>query len=154
MRFRNTTEIPNDWLRAAIAAVKPANVSNFEVWVKNGESGICGKAYVQGCSFSGKANPYILLRVAKKLQTDSRFNKPYHYYDSAMVGKGYLAHFYLYTRRELVLFVLAHELRHLWQSKIRKGYRVWGALGQYSERDADAYALRMVRRYRRGDLRI
>ena len=29
---------------------------------------------------------------------------------------------------------------------------VWGARGQFSERDADAYALQALRKYRRGEL--
>lgn len=56
------------------------------------------------------------------------------------------------NRREALLYVVAHELRHLWQARVPRGRRVWGARGQFSERDADAWALRMLRRYRRGEL--
>ncbi len=57
--------------------------------------------------------------------------------------------------REVIRFVkpsdvvTAHELRHLWQAQHPKGWRVWGSRGQYSERDADAYAIRMLRAWRR-----
>jgi hypothetical protein len=55
------------------------------------------------------------------------------------------------TREEAVLFVLAHEMRHLWQARVRRGRRVWGSRGVLSERDADAYALRALRHWRRGE---
>ena len=61
---------------------------------------------------------------------------------------------FLGSRIEALLWVLAHELRHLWQAAStgkRRGM-VYGAKGRFSERDADAYALQMLRRYRRGEL--
>lgn len=55
----------------------------------------------------------------------------------------------VYTPEEALLFVLAHELRHLWQYRVPRGGRVWGARWQYSERDADCYAIGVLRRWRR-----
>lgn len=52
------------------------------------------------------------------------------------------------NRIEALVYVLAHELRHQWQAIHPKGWRVWGARGQYSERDADAYAIKMLRNWR------
>ena len=37
------------------------------------------------------------------------------------------------------------------RARIPRGRRVWGARGQFSERDADAYAIRMLRAWRRRD---
>jgi len=54
-----------------------------------------------------------------------------------------------YNRVEALVAITAHELRHLWQAQHPKGWRVWGARGQFSERDADAYALHMLRLWRR-----
>jgi hypothetical protein len=61
----------------------------------------------------------------------------------------------LLSREEAVILVMAHELRHLWQmnhytrgSQGKEG-RVWGSKGQYSNRDADAYAIRKIREWRR-----
>jgi len=72
------------------------------------------------------------------------------------------------NRIEALLFVIAHELRHMWQGngkqasaegmppsfeprrKSRHGM-VYGSRGKFSERDADAYAIQMLRRYRRGE---
>jgi hypothetical protein len=53
---------------------------------------------------------------------------------------------------EALIMLVAHELRHLWQADHPKGWRVYGARGVYSERDADAYALQMLRKYRRGEI--
>ncbi len=55
----------------------------------------------------------------------------------------------LYSRIEALVLVTAHELRHLWQAQHPKGWRAWGSRGQYSERDADAYAIRTLRAWRR-----
>jgi hypothetical protein len=55
----------------------------------------------------------------------------------------------VYSEREALLFILAHEIRHLWQKTTPRGDRVYGARGRYSERDADCYALGVVRRWRR-----
>jgi hypothetical protein len=63
-------------------------------------------------------------------------------------GRGYLGSVE-YTQEEAILHLLAHEMRHLWQVKIPSGWRVWGARGRYSERDCDAYAIRVVRHWRR-----
>jgi hypothetical protein len=46
------------------------------------------------------------------------------------------------------------EIRHVWRSQIEEWERrrrgmVWGARGVFSERDADAFAIRKVREYRR-----
>ena len=61
---------------------------------------------------------------------------------------GYIDHILL-SREEAVVHVIAHELRHLWQAKVKKGYRVWGTRGQFSDRDADAFAIRKTREWRR-----
>lgn len=51
---------------------------------------------------------------------------------------------------EAVLYVLAHEVRHIIQARYaRPRDRVWGTRGQYSERDAEAFGLRVLRRWRR-----
>jgi hypothetical protein len=53
------------------------------------------------------------------------------------------------SREEALVHILAHELRHFWQKNHpgRRG-KVWGARGLYSDRDADAYAIRKMREWR------
>lgn len=54
---------------------------------------------------------------------------------------------------ESLVYLIAHGVRHVWQSKHCRGRRVWGAKGQFSDRDACAYGLHMLRCWRRGDER-
>lgn len=65
-------------------------------------------------------------------------------------GKGYLPSVE-FTREEAILHLVAHELRHLYQAlhPTRQRDRVWGSRGQFSERDADAYAISRTRHWRR-----
>ena len=102
-----------------------------------------GRAYTQGSSFHDRACPFVVVSVAK---TDAKARYIY------PKGNGYLGGA-VGNRKEAVLFVMAHELRHLWQAKHTRG-KVYGAKGRYSERDADAYALHMLRQYRRGELNL
>lgn len=134
MRLKNSTDIPDDWIRACVAAVRPPGISNFQVTVTNTTAG----ASRGRMTFDGG----VLVRVPRT-EKGARFVHN--------VGGAYLPIAYG-SRRETLLVVLAHELRHLWQQRIPRGRRVWGSRGQYSERDADAYALQMLRRYRRGEL--
>jgi hypothetical protein len=61
----------------------------------------------------------------------------------------HLKHLVLDQTEELV-DTLAHEFRHFWQSnhKTKRG-KVKGSRGQYSEKDADAYAIKKVREWRK-----
>jgi hypothetical protein len=65
-------------------------------------------------------------------------------------GRGYLPGVE-YTREEAIVHLVAHELKHLYQAlhPTRQRGRVWGARGQFSERDADAYAIGRTRHWRR-----
>jgi hypothetical protein len=141
MRLKNYTSIDTDWLRKATAAVKPANVTNFDISFKNCAHGNRGRAYTNGCSYHSTHAPLVVVALSKATKFPYR----------TVEGKGYLG-ITCYTLKEVAVLIIAHELRHLWQSKVKKGWRVWGAKGQYSERDADAYGLRMLRAYRRGEL--
>jgi len=117
-------------VREIAAFVKPSGVTNFSVWVKRS----CRPCVAGTCY--GHRN-YIVARVGKL-----RF--PY-----TSVDHGAYLGVKTYTMEEALVGLIAHELRHLWQKKVKHGWRVWGAKGQYSERDADAYAIRKVREWRR-----
>jgi hypothetical protein len=142
MRLKNHTDISDEWIRACIRAVRPAGISNFDVRVSNLKGwGCVGRAYSEGSAYHDRADPFIVVRLAP-VKTFRRYSYPAH--------GGYLPHTWG-SRKEALLFVIAHELRHLWQANHSRG-KVWGAKGRYSERDADAFALSMLRRYRRGEL--
>jgi len=141
MRLRNHTNIPAGAIRAMVRFVVPSGVAGFDVRVSNlGGSGVRGRAYHHGCSLHDRACPFVVVSVQRKG----------HLAPWTPTRGGYLP-MPAMTREEGVLFVLAHELRHMWQSKVKHGRRVYGARGQFSERDADAYALRALRHWRRGE---
>ena len=141
MRLKNTcTLFDDDLVRRVIAFVKPSGVAGFNVNVKNsGSPGACGRAYVSGCSHgSNGGRVLVVCRLGKTVF-------PYRYEPRR---GGYLP-WRVFSYEELLVHIMAHELRHHWQTLVPRGWRVWGARGRYSERDADAYAIRMVRAWRR-----
>lgn len=144
MRLRNHTDIQTETIRAIIAAVRPSGISRFDVRVSNttGRGG-AGRAYMNGSGYHATADPFIVIRVPRT-EALARYR---------MKARGGYLPSDIGSRTECLLFILAHELRHLWQAKHKRG-RVYGARGRFSERDADAYALRMLRAYRRGELAI
>lgn len=136
-----------------IREVKPPGVTGFDVRIKCGR--IRGWAYTQGCTGrslkGGRRNakgrhvwniPYVVVYIPAYAERQGRI------YHRSEPHKGYLG-VTCYTRTEACVYILAHELRHLWQARVKKGHRVWGARGQYSERDADAYAIGRLRQWRR-----
>ena len=137
MRLRNYTDIPDDTVRALIRAVRPSGISNFDVRVSNGQH-FRGMAYTHGSGYHDRADPFIVCAIQKKAHV-------------VRPATGAYLPTVLGSRIEQLIWLLAHELRHMWQAKHSRG-RVYGSRGRYSERDADAYALRMLRRYRRGEL--
>lgn len=139
MRLTNYTKFPTERLKEIIRFVKPSNVTKFDISFKNSSNGMKGKAYTQGCSYHDRCCPLVTIGVAVR---------PPRYPNVTDFGKGYLRSVQ-FTLEEDVVHLVAHELRHLWQAKVPRGWRVWGARGQYSERDADAYAIRMTRAWRR-----
>ena len=152
MRLKNHTDIPTEQIREIIRAVRPAGISNFDVRISNfgvnahmkGRNGARGRAYTQGSAYHDRADPFIVAGISPAISWVPRV---------CPAEGGYLEHAWG-TRIEALLWVLAHELRHLWQA-VGTGKRrgmVYGAKGKFSERDADAYALRMLRAYRRGEL--
>lgn len=141
MKLVNYTGLDDTWVRKMIAAVKPHNVSKFDISFKNCGFGHRGRAYWAGCSYHHSSNALVIVSLSKKAK-----------YPYITPSRGAYLCVRLFSLKESALFIAAHELRHLWQAKVEKGWRVWGAKGQFSERDADAYALRMVRAYRRGEL--
>ena len=140
MRLRNYTDIDDVLIRRMIAFAVPSGVTGFDVRISNlGGGGVRGRAYYRGSGFHDRACPFVIVSVQRGERLPQRG-----------ASRGYLP-MPAMSRTEAVLCVLAHELRHLWQAKVKKGRRVWGARGQFSERDADSYALRALRHWRRGE---
>lgn len=154
MRIRNNTSFERAEIQAAIRFVKPTGVSGFDVWIKSGRTHR-GVAYCEGNTRrSSRGNftdrpgqrttrtPYVLVTIPPKPDRPGKIRVKW------IEWKGYLGGV-CYNRAEALVYLLAHELRHLWHAKGKRGRRVWGARGKYSERDADAYAIGKLRHWRR-----
>lgn len=156
MRFKNTTKADDSLLREIVRFVCPPGVTKFSIWFKNympdlqcwsGERGAGGLKPVVRLGFCGAcycSRRHVVCRISPPV----RFTEPY-MGAGEVARSGYLP-WHAYTWDEAVVALAAHELRHLWQHKHSRG-RVWGARGRQSERDCDAYAIRMVRAWRRRD---
>jgi len=144
-RWRNYTDLPDEELKAIYAAVLPSGLPGHDIEIKNCAHGPGrGMAYTRGSSYHATARPFIVVSVPKT-ERAARHVWP--------GGDGYLPHV-TGSRREVFVYILAHELRHLQQAQAKTRLRgmVWGARGRFSERDCDAHAIQIVRRYRRGEL--
>lgn len=129
MRLKNTTDIPDALVREVIRFVKPPGCGGVTVKLKNSQSDYAGSAW-------GRRLVIVRIGGAKRFPV------------RRAARDGYLS-FWVFNRIEALVAVMAHELRHVWQAYHPRGWRVWGARGQFSERDADAYALRTLRAWRR-----
>lgn len=157
MRLKNYTDFQDKKIREIIQFARPNGISNFDVRISNSKTRIfCGCCYYNGAEVHDTADPFIVVRITRnenefpylvqyKPQKRNRmeYNPKTLKFESVSYStgsRGYLDH-RLLSREEALVHVIAHELRHLWQAKVKKGYRVWGARGQFSERDADAFEI-------------
>lgn len=158
--IRNYTEVPDDLIREMIAFAKPPGTTGFEIAFKNTRpNGWRGWAYSGGTGMyvqNGRHpwKPLITVFVPKGVN-GKQSPCPVNGYDNRAdvararrFQRGYMTGGW-WTDHERLLHLIAHEMRHLWQRRVKRGRRVWGARGQMSERDADAYAIGIVRRWRR-----
>lgn len=146
-RWRNYTDLPDDVCRKIYEAVLPSGLAAHDVEIKNnGSGGGRGMAYTHGSGYHTTARPFVVVSIP----TTERAARVIRHADGA---RGYLPVVHG-SRLESFVYLIAHELRHLWQAKAKGKPRgmVYGAKGRFSERDASAYGLRMLRRYRRGEL--
>src|SRR3990167_10614729 len=161
MRITNTTDIQNELIREIISFVRPSGISKFDVMVKNGEQ-IAGKAYSKGSSYDATADPFVVCRVPEDkgikrtyLQMGAVILKqPVNNYPRILItyqighlkGKRY----WLTNRIECLVYIMAHELRHIWQAKMKnkKGYYP-KSRGRFSEIDTEGYAITKLRAWRK-----
>lgn len=161
MRLRNTTDIPNEVARQVIKFVMPSGVTNVDVMLKNSANHYGGMAYINGTSYHGNNRKLVTVRIGGEYRRTGSFKRigfpkvvrqfkqfpfmltPYQY------GQHKGRKVWIANRIEMLVYIAAHELRHIWQGKAKNksGY-AWGSRGRYSEIDTEAYALRMLRRWR------
>lgn len=179
MKLINTTDIPDEEVREKIKFVIPNGVltSKYTIRLNNSSNGtngyflrsnlnICIRLSKKGYPYPQRRNYDPEIRRPKRRITFlfQKFSERrqvwqwwYHkkYYESikdtpkAFSSGGYITSIIL-SREESLVHTLAHELRHYWQlNHLGKRGKVWGARGKFSERDADAYAIRKTREWRR-----
>ena len=164
MRLGNESDFSDELIRGIIREVCPSGVKNFLVTVHSRpyetKRTRYGESYVHHSNgSSGRATTQPFFRIDEKRRVSRKqmqgivvqittADARYPLLEIHRKGTGYLPALHL-TREEHLVHLIAHELRHLWQYHHPKGWRVWGARGRYSERDADAYAICEERAYRR-----
>ena len=144
--IKNTTDIPNGVVKSIIEFCKPNGVKKFDVMIKNG-SRLAGAAYSNGNPYHSNARPFIVCRIPKCKYPN--IITPYEY--AHLKGKKY----YVCNKIEALVYVAAHELRHLWQALPKSksltpkgnGY-TFGSKGVFSEVDTESYAIHMLRKWR------
>lgn len=153
----NQIGFSTDWLNQIVEFCCPEKVKAFEI-----------KYVVAGDSPSGTARPAKRVRrrsssydfagcglVANEtvpisfpsaiVRLPEKCKYPYYFRNDA---GGYLPVTWN-NPEEALVYITAHELRHLWQVLVPKGQRVYGATGQFCEKDASAYGIQMLRKWRR-----
>jgi hypothetical protein len=166
MRVKNYTKYDTKKLKEMIRFCKPSKITNFDIVFKNTDTGVCGRAYCAGCSLHSTSAPFVTIRIGDEERFIKKaIKKGVCRADGSPINwkhlrypriidyngekkRGYIRYIAL-DKDEHIVHVIAHELRHLWQSKVTEGHRVWGARGKFSERDADAYAIRKTREWRK-----
>ena len=128
----NTSAVPTNTVREIIQFVRPPGVSGTTFRVTQSKHARSGYAYW--------SRNHVSLRVGGA----HHFPRP-----PMAGGDGYLPDPYFADQVEALVYLAAHELRHLWQARVPSGRRVWGARGQFPERDACAYGIKMLRAWRR-----
>jgi len=125
--IRNATALPTSWLEQLVELVKP--------------EGLAGEYTIYFAPDDlphGFADPHLRL-VRIFLGGEQHLQRGYAFTWRRMITAR--------TMAEAAVYLVAHELRHLWQYESGRRMR-----DDQKERDADAYAARCLRRYRRAGL--
>ena len=143
MKTINTSTFSDDFIKCVVTFVKPKGLRRFRLHVKNSKSSYAGRTYQNGMhsKYVNINCPLVVVRIGKKSNFPVLNNKypklkEAPYYD-------------LMSREEALVHTIAHELRHVWQSK-RKNHSGYfpKTRGQYSEIDAEQFALRALNYWR------
>lgn len=144
LRIKNTTNLSTKDIRAIANFCMPDNVMpiTWRLTVTN-----CRYAY-RGRYLTSRMRPGVLVRIGN----DKRFPMRANLYQYAQhKGKKVC----LANRTEALVYVLAHELRHLWQQHgLMKASMfpvgsVRNSKGRFSEVDTEAYAVHTLRAWRK-----
>jgi hypothetical protein len=170
--LKNTTKYTDNEIAEILQFSIPLSMPDFDATItKRFRDHFRGSCYPSGCwlhevnphkpliivrtSENEKDFPYWIergdnLKKAKRRSTTAETNA------SSARKNNRIRHGYISTllrsSQECLLYVIAHELRHLYQAKNKVDW-VYGSRGRKSsERDADAYAISKVREWRRKNM--
>lgn len=172
MRLRNTSGIPDETVREIVGWISHTlGIGGFDVECRNCSGVLAGTAYSKGSSYHATAKPFVVLRVGTehthprwpaKIRRErpelirNRFPATITPYQRGQHrGKKYV----IASRIEALVYVAAHELRHLWQDRRWRDKRCnplpWahGSKGKFSEIDTEAFAIHMLREFRKRRIR-
>lgn len=124
-QFSNRTGLADDWLRQVVVLATPAGLANFSI------------EFLPDRWHHGFAYPER--RGARVWLAESAY--PLRVGETKRVR--------LTGLEEVAIFLTAHELLHLWQAEHGRAIDArYPEIRLFCERDANAYAARMLRRYR------
>ncbi len=162
-KLRNSTDLPDSLIREVIDFVRPNGVRNIDVYVENRRHAGSALAHTRG---------YVTVGVGSEERFPVRMNWN-------VAKGGYCFDDWVRFREEMLVVLMAHEMRHQWQfgrgqsfnEMVRRNakqgyisYNLYGGSvrkvrrspsrrrrGQKGgrERDADIYAQRLLREWRR-----
>ena len=161
MKVRNETNLPTELLREIVGFCCPPRVTDFVIRFARSRRGYHAKAWSRGYAVftadkkrgfrsraywegTGTECSEVLIRIPHYSQSRRKIE------NKQRGGGGYLPSVE-HTREEATVHLVAHELRRLYQAlhPDRQRGRAWGARRQFSERDADAYAISRTGHWRR-----
>lgn len=160
MQLTNKTNIPDKKIRKIIEFVKLKGVSKFNVLIQNCRNHLTAGSYQKGgqyrrvyyvdtISFNNLLS--IGLQRYKNTQIVAKIWQHENDFPVRVKANGNYLSYILLSREEALVHVLAHELRHAWQTE-QSLSRVWSANDKQSEQDCDAYAIRKTREWRRKNM--
>ena len=183
-RLRNSSGIPDETVTAVVEWIAGRlGITQFDMKCRSSQSTVAGRAYTTGArSYHGSRRSFVVLRIGTEMierwtTNDGKrialrrswlgcahqetavkvsrkrflaFIRPCQY--AYLKGRRYV----LANRIEALVYLAAHELRHLWQAARvrddRKSARLpmyHGARGKFSEVDTEGFAITLLRQYRR-----
>ena len=114
-RIANDSDFPTSFLRAAFNFCLPAGVTKIDVVflepVATGTGESSGQCWFNGVERNNFQRPFIYVAVSKA----DRFPSPP---QRTAWKEGYLPEPYFASREEMAIYILAHELRHVWQWRV------------------------------------
>lgn len=137
MDLINKTEISSDRIREIIEFCGLNDLGDYVMIVKDCDIPIRASGHWDGgiSSVAPSYLPVISVEISKEIK--------YPFEITGVEEKGYLRYLVL-SREELFVYLIAHELRHLWQARSNQPFDDY-----QSQRDADKYAVDRVEAWRK-----